>query len=123
MTPRTWAEKKVERLERELTEANERADRAVKDRAAVLDVKTKEGLSCSEWLMRTAKAEKDVADLKQQVAQLRENVSKIECELSEWKLASAANETGHLFRCARVNGKWSCAMLPPTPRCRGWCVR
>lgn len=45
----------------------------------------------------------------QQVAQLRENVSKIECELSEWKLASAANETGHLFRCARVNGKWSCA--------------
>lgn len=66
------ADQTVERLERELMEANDRADRAVKDRAAVLDVKTKEGMTCSEWLMRTAKAEKEVDDLKQQVAQLRE---------------------------------------------------
>lgn len=89
------AQQAVERLERELMEANDRADRAVKDRAAVLDVKTKEGMTCSEWLMRTAKAEKEVDDLKQQVAQLREESEKLleaEVELNARQFCEFAHE-------------------------------
>ena len=48
-----------ERAERERDEAQEHARRSQADRAAVLNVKSKDGLLSSEWLMRTAHAEKD----------------------------------------------------------------
>ena len=55
-------------LQAQLADEQQRADRAVKDRSEVLDVKTKEGLSCSEWLMRTATAECKVKGLQAQLA-------------------------------------------------------
>ena len=59
-------------LQAQLADEQQRADRAVKDRSEVLDVKTKEGLSCSEWLMRTATAERQVNELKAQLWQVEE---------------------------------------------------
>ena len=56
-------------LQAQLAAEQQRADRAVKDRSDVLDVKTKEGLSCSEWLMRTAIAERKVKGLQAQLRQ------------------------------------------------------
>lgn len=73
------------------------------------DIETMLRLQLGEAEKAKVIAQQTVERLEQQVAQSREEVSKLKCELSEWKLASAANETGHLFRCARVNGKWSCA--------------
>lgn len=73
------------------------------------DIETLLRLQLGEAEKAKVSAQQTVERLEQQVAQSREEVSKLKCELSEWKLASAANETGHLFRCARVNGKWSCA--------------
>ena len=57
----------IETLQAQLVAEQQRADRAVKDRSDVLDVKTKEGLSCSEWLMRTAIAERKAKDLESQL--------------------------------------------------------
>ena len=70
----------IETLQAQLVAEQQRADRAVKDRSDVLDVKTKEGLSCSEWLMRTAIAERKAKDLE---AQLRQ----VEGELADEKTA------------------------------------
>ena len=71
-------------LQAQLVAEQQRADRAVKDRSDVLYVKTKEGLSCSEWLMRTAIAERKVKDLE---AQLRQ----VEGELAAMKGATNAS--------------------------------
>ena len=60
----------IETLQAQLVAEQQRADRAVKDRSEVLDVKTKEGLSCSEWLMRTATAERKVKGLQAQLRQV-----------------------------------------------------
>ena len=39
------------------------------------------------------------------VAELTARVQALEAETTHWR----ADATGHLFRCARINGKWSCA--------------
>ena len=62
----------IETLQAQLVAEQQRADRAVKDRSDVLDVKTKEGLSCSEWLMRTAIAERKAKDLEAQLQQVEQ---------------------------------------------------
>ena len=59
-------------LRAQLAAEQHRADRAVQDRRDALDVKTKEGMSCSEWLMRTATAERQVNELKAQLWQVEE---------------------------------------------------
>jgi multidrug efflux pump subunit AcrA (membrane-fusion protein) len=59
-------------LQAQLAAEQHRADRAVQDRRDALDVKTKEGMSCSEWLMRTATAERQVNELKAQLWQVEE---------------------------------------------------
>ncbi len=59
-------------LQAQLAAEQQRADRSVQDRRDVLDVKTKEGMSCSEWLMRTATAERQVNELKAQLRQVGE---------------------------------------------------
>lgn len=64
------AQRAIDDLKAQLADEQQRADRAVKDRSEVLDVKTKEGLSCSEWLMRTATAERKVKDLEAQLRQV-----------------------------------------------------
>lgn len=33
----------------------------------------------------------------------------VAAELDAWKTGAMADATGHLFRCAKVNGQWSCA--------------
>lgn len=40
---------------------------------------------------------------------LAAKVATLECQLSEWSTGARADETGHMFRCAKVNGVWSCA--------------
>lgn len=43
----------------------------------------------------------------------REEVSEIrrlEAELDAWKTGAMADATGHMHRCAKVNGSWSCAI-------------
>jgi len=47
----------IRRLEAEVERLVRLVERLTTDRAAVLDVNSTEGLSCSEWLMRTAAAE------------------------------------------------------------------
>jgi len=65
-------EKQIATLRAQLAAEQHRADRAVQDRRDALDVKTKEGMSCSEWLMRTATAERQVNELKAQLWQVEE---------------------------------------------------
>ena len=65
-------EKQIATLQAQLAAEQHRADRAVQDRRDALDVKTKEGMSCSEWLMRTATAERQVNELKAQLWQVEE---------------------------------------------------
>jgi DNA repair exonuclease SbcCD ATPase subunit len=65
-----WAQ--LATLQAQLAAEQHRADRAVQDRRDALDVKTKEGMSCSEWLMRTATAERQVNELKAQLWQVEE---------------------------------------------------
>lgn len=50
-------------LEAENEEAWTKYEQARRDRADALNVKTKEGLGASEWLMRTGKAERRIAEL------------------------------------------------------------
>ncbi len=66
------AQRALDALQAQLAAEQHRADRAVQDRRDVLDVKTKEGMSCSEWLMRTATAERQVNELKAQLWQVEE---------------------------------------------------
>jgi hypothetical protein len=33
----------------------------------------------------------------------------LQAELNEWRTGARADETGHLRRCAKVNGAWECA--------------
>lgn len=55
----------------ELEAANIRADKAVQDRADVLNVKSTDGLTSSEWIMRTATAERKVKDLQAELERVR----------------------------------------------------
>lgn len=57
---RDAALKRAEEAERERDEYADRYISARDDRAAVLNVKTTDGLTSSEWLMRTAVAERDL---------------------------------------------------------------
>ena len=82
-------------LQAQLADEQQRADRAVKDRSEELDVKTKGGLSCSEWLMRTAIAERKAKDLKAQLRQVegeRDHAKKMEAVQKE----VADNQTWHV---------------------------
>lgn len=49
----------IDALERRAAESEARADRLCQDRHDLLGVKTTEGLSASEWMMRTATAERE----------------------------------------------------------------
>lgn len=37
------------------------------------------------------------------------DVEAVEAELNAWKAGQMADASGHLFRCAKINGKWSCS--------------
>lgn len=41
--------------------------------------------------------------------QLRQQLEQVQGELGEWKAGRMADASGHLFLCAKVNGKWSCS--------------
>ena len=69
------------RLEAELDRAWKKYEEARKDRAAVLDVDTTDGLSSSEWLLRTALAEKRVKKLEAEKKRLR-SVAEMVLELA-----------------------------------------
>lgn len=51
----------------------------------------------------------EYAALIQDHAELEGELAKTQTELSELKVGAHADETGHLHRCARVNGVWNCA--------------
>lgn len=59
-------------LRASLEESEQRADRLYKDRYALLECKSTDGLSSSEWLMRTATAEMRAKELAANNARLRE---------------------------------------------------
>lgn len=65
----------VELLRKENEQLHTTHDRLRRDRAEVLNVKTADGLTSSEWLMRTAKAEAEVKRLRAENAALKENAS------------------------------------------------
>ena len=44
------------------------------------------------------------------LARLRPAWERMEQELSDWRVNAHADETGHLHRCAKVNGVWSCVL-------------
>ena len=60
-----------EQMRAELAEANARADRLYQDRYDLLGVKTTEGLSASEWMMRTAAATRERDALMEELAAAR----------------------------------------------------
>lgn len=72
----------IRSLEKEIEEARKSYERVQKDRAALLDIKSTDGLSSSEWVMRTAKAEAEVklerARAEVENARLREVLEKID---------------------------------------------
>ena len=75
----------VEALQRERDEADKRAEQCRKDRAMVLNVKTTDGLTASEWLLRTAVAEQKSKTLQSALDAEREKVKALEAELERCK--------------------------------------
>ncbi len=67
----TLRERVVE-AEKSERDAWESRDRMLKERAAVLDINTTDGLSASEWVLRTALAEKERSELRVELARVRE---------------------------------------------------
>lgn len=63
----------VELLRKENEQLHVTRDRLRRERAEVLDVKTTDGLTSSEWLVRTAKAEAEAKRLRAESAELREH--------------------------------------------------
>ena len=57
-------------LQRELQAERQRCEGLVKERAEILNVKSVEGLTSSEWLLRTAKAESRAASAEKDAARL-----------------------------------------------------
>lgn len=43
-------------------------------------------------------------------ASRQQEIDKLTAELDAWKTQQMADATGHMFRCAKVNGEWVCAM-------------
>lgn len=51
-------------------------------------------------------------------AALAERLATAEATTNEWRSFAAADATGHLMRCAKVNGEWMCVMGCPAARLR-----
>jgi len=83
---RADAQATVEALQRERDEADKRSEQCRKDRAMVLNVKTTDGLTASEWLMRTAVAEQKAKDLQAALDAEREKVKAAKAEV--WREAA-----------------------------------
>jgi len=60
-------EAKLQKAYARMTELEGHIMRLQRDRMVLLDVKTTEGLSASEWMMRTAEAEKRIGELKEDI--------------------------------------------------------
>jgi hypothetical protein len=69
-----------EQMRAELAEANARADRLYQDRYDLLGVKTTEGLSASEWVMRTAAATRERDALREERDALRAELERLKAE-------------------------------------------
>lgn len=69
-------------------------DRIFQDRYDLLTVESKEGLLSSEWLMRTARAERECNDLRNEVARLKQDAVAFRqaCDSAEAALKQALNE-------------------------------
>lgn len=66
---------RVGKLQGELEEARRDCERMRDERAAVLNVKTTDGLTASEWIARTGVAERDLARARGEVDALREKMA------------------------------------------------
>lgn len=102
---------RVHLLEDEWKALSESYDRIFQDRYDLLTVHTKEGMLASEWLMRTATAErerdqlrKEVESLKAQLecAQAFHDVAAKERDLARTQIASAMREREELNRLRRL---------------------
>lgn len=84
----------------------ERAEQAI----AGLEMEL-EGPCCPGPAYHDAGAEV-IRDLLAALRTLREQRDELRAESANWR----ADATGHMFRCAKVNGKWSCAEGCAMPR-------
>lgn len=65
-------------MAQERDEAERRAERLFRDRFTLLNVKTIDGLSASEWIMRTATAEGKAKELTEQLAAAQARIRELE---------------------------------------------
>lgn len=45
----------------------------------------------------------------ERIAALEAKLAEVQAEIAEWRTGAHADATGHLHRCAKVNGVWQCA--------------
>lgn len=72
---------RLTKAERERDEANERANRCSRERREALDVKTREGLTASEWILRTGRAEACVEQMMDLLLEARGLVAGLAADL------------------------------------------
>jgi chromosome segregation ATPase len=84
---------------RRLREENDRlgplTDRLLKDRREILDVKSTNGLTCSEWLARTAAAEAEVKRLQKVVADQALTIGTLKDELAMLRDVLSVQDAQH----------------------------
>lgn len=85
---------RVHLLEEEWNKLCESYERIFQDRFDLLTVETKEGMLASEWVMRTARAERECNDLRNEVARLKQDAIAFRnaCDSAEAALKQALNE-------------------------------
>ncbi len=49
------------------------------------------------------------ATIQRQYEDYRQEIERLQAEVAAWKAGAMADATGHMFRCAKVNGVWQCA--------------
>ena len=84
------ASARIAALEAELARSEARADRLYRDRYALLNLKTTEGMSAAEWQMRTADAEQKRKDGEARIAALESGLR----EMADRLRALADEEAG-----------------------------
>ena len=80
-------------IENELTAAREKIAELERERYDILNVKTIEGLTCSEWLARTAKAEAERESLRKLAGELYHSLSKLGARVLEWESRESISGT------------------------------
>ena len=111
----TVADIRAAAAERRSVKSEARADRLYQDRHDMLGVKTTEGLSASEWMMRTATAERERDALRDELDTAR-NTQAAEDAATDHEMSALRAENAELAgKVRRLENRWAelchCAVI------------